>query len=238
MFPLNEPQLPSPSRSHAAPDLDATTTMLDCWQVTIFLVLPVGCRHTCWTPSESNKFTSLHRVLSHLPHLVRLNRTRVRFPSWFGSFGQVRMQHSHSGVHQKRTKQAYRNLLEEVVSVRFQTNPGAVRGENAIRPQIDPTAKRTARFWTKPAAVVSCAVHYRMRKCFLTVCSFAWQVVDKLGIVRRYRESTQLSLHNSSVLSAAFYSCLCLLPGASLEFSRTLFLTNRKAVYECVQRHI
>ncbi len=30
---------------------------------------------------------------------------------------------------------------------------------------------------------------------------------------------TQLSLHNSSVLSAAFYSCLCILPGAPLEFS-------------------
>ncbi len=35
-----------------------------------------------------------------------------------------------------------------------------VCGENVIRPQTDPTAKRTAHFWTKPAAVVSCAVHY------------------------------------------------------------------------------
>ncbi len=67
------------------------------------------------------------RVLSHLPHLVQLNRTRVCFPSWCGSFGQVRMQQSHSGAHQKRTKHAYRDFLEEVVSVRFQTNPGAVR---------------------------------------------------------------------------------------------------------------
>ncbi len=67
------------------------------------------------------------RVLSHLPHLVRLNRTRVCFPSWCSSFWQVRMQQSHLGAHQKRTKQAYRDLLEEVVSVRFQTNPGAVR---------------------------------------------------------------------------------------------------------------
>ncbi len=40
-------------------------------------------------------------MLSHLPHLVQLNRTRVRFPSWCGSFG-----------HQKQTKQAY-HLLEE-----------------------------------------------------------------------------------------------------------------------------
>ncbi len=66
------------------------------------------------------------RVLSHLPHLVRLNRTTVRFPSWCGLFGQVRMQQLHSGAHQKRTKQLYRDLFEEVVSVRFQTNPGAV----------------------------------------------------------------------------------------------------------------
>ncbi len=36
---LNEPQLPSISSTHAAPDHDATTTMLDCRQGTIFLVL-------------------------------------------------------------------------------------------------------------------------------------------------------------------------------------------------------
>ncbi len=36
---LNEPQPPSTSSSHAAPDHDATTTMLDCRQGTVFLVL-------------------------------------------------------------------------------------------------------------------------------------------------------------------------------------------------------
>ncbi len=36
---LNELQLPSTSSTHAAPDHDATTTMLDCRQGTIFLVL-------------------------------------------------------------------------------------------------------------------------------------------------------------------------------------------------------
>ncbi len=36
---LNELQLPCTSSSHAAPDHDATTTMLDCRQGTIFLVL-------------------------------------------------------------------------------------------------------------------------------------------------------------------------------------------------------
>ncbi len=67
------------------------------------------------------------RVLSHLPHLVRLNCTRVLCPSWCGLFGQVWMQQSHLGVHQKRTKQAYRDLLEEVVSAQLQTDSGAVR---------------------------------------------------------------------------------------------------------------
>ncbi len=36
---LNEPQLPSTSISHAAPDHDANTTILDCRQGTIFVVL-------------------------------------------------------------------------------------------------------------------------------------------------------------------------------------------------------
>jgi len=39
---LNEVQLPSTSSTHAAPDHDATTTMLDCRQDTIFLVLLTG----------------------------------------------------------------------------------------------------------------------------------------------------------------------------------------------------
>ncbi len=126
------------------------------------------------------------RVLSHLPHLVWLNRTRVRFPSGCGSFGQVRMQQSHSGVHQKRTKQAYETSLKRWSRHAFKrTLEWFVCGENTIRPQTDPTAKRTAHFWTKPAAVVSCAVHYGMSKCLLTVCSLAWQVTDKLGVVRR-----------------------------------------------------
>ncbi len=43
-----------------------------------------------------------------------------------------------------------------------------------------------------------------------SVCSLAWQVADTLA---------QSSLHNSSVPSAAFDSCLCVLPGAPLGFS-------------------
>ncbi len=54
---LNEPQLPSTSSSHAAPDHDATTTMLDCRQGKFSWYSSPGRRHTCWTLSESNKFT-------------------------------------------------------------------------------------------------------------------------------------------------------------------------------------
>ncbi len=35
---LNEPQLPSTSRSHAVPDHDATTTMLDCRRIVLVLL--------------------------------------------------------------------------------------------------------------------------------------------------------------------------------------------------------
>ncbi len=83
---LNEPQLPSTSSSHAGPDHDATTTMLDCRQGTIFLVGVPGRHHTRWTPSESNKFTldsSDHRTVygvwsehwqADLPHLQPLKQ--------------------------------------------------------------------------------------------------------------------------------------------------------------------
>ncbi len=51
---LNEPQLPSTNSSHVAPDHDATTTMLDCRQGTIFLVLLTRASPHML---ESNKFT-------------------------------------------------------------------------------------------------------------------------------------------------------------------------------------
>ncbi len=63
----------------------------------------------------------IFRVLSHLPHLVGLNRTRVGSPSWCGSFGPVKIQQSHSGA----TKSGPNK--HTVVSVHFQTNPGVVR---------------------------------------------------------------------------------------------------------------
>ncbi len=92
------------------------------------------------------------RVFSHLPHLVRLNRTWVCFPFWCVSFGQVKMQQSHSGAHQMWTKQAYRDQLKEVVSVRFQSNLWAVRlwwerNPFTIRSQTDPAAKELCIFY-------------------------------------------------------------------------------------------
>ncbi len=66
----------------------------------------------CWKFQILSRFSLLDRVLtvaqsiwtlrlySHLPCLVWLNQTEVRFPSWCGSFGQVWMQQSHSGADQ------------------------------------------------------------------------------------------------------------------------------------------
>ncbi len=47
---LNELYLPSAGSTHAAPDHDTPTTMLNCRQDT------PGCCHTRLTPSEPNKF--------------------------------------------------------------------------------------------------------------------------------------------------------------------------------------
>ncbi len=127
-----------------------------------FFIIPVVCperesereRDLIETMSESSWFClETHRLQHHHQQHHQHHHTRVGFPSWCGSFGLVRMQQSH----QKWTKQAYRVLLEEVVSARFQTNPGVVH----------PTSNRPncKKNWTKPAAVVSCAVHYGMRKC-------------------------------------------------------------------------
>ncbi|KAG1936107.1 utrophin [Pimephales promelas] len=44
---------------------------------------PLKISHT------SETLVSFLMVLSHLPYLVQLNRTRVRFPPWCGSFGPV-----------------------------------------------------------------------------------------------------------------------------------------------------
>ncbi len=103
----------------------------------------------------------LLRVLSHMPPLVRLNRTRVGSPSWCGSFGPVRMQQSHSG----RTKS--RPNKHTVVSVHFQTNTGSVHPTSNR-----PNCKKNCAFldWTSccsPAAL--CIMGWG------SVCSLSWQ---------------------------------------------------------------
>ncbi len=62
---LNEPQLPSTSSSHAAPDHDLTTTCLTVGKAQFSWYSSPGHRHTSWTPSKSNKFnldSSDHRT--------------------------------------------------------------------------------------------------------------------------------------------------------------------------------
>ncbi len=73
--------------------------------------------------------------------------------------------------------------------------------------------KRTVHFWTKPAAIVSCAVHYGMRKCLLTVCSLAWQVADKLEVMRRCGASEiwwlAMRLRRLQCIDTLFSSRIC-----------------------------
>ncbi len=52
--------------------------------------------------------------------------------------------------------------------------------------------QKELRILTKPVAIVSCAVNYGMRTCLLTVYSLAWQVADKLVVVRRLEHHENL----------------------------------------------
>lgn len=89
-----------------------------------------------------------------MPTSFRLNHNSVCFPPWCGSLGQVWMCQSHSGAQQKQTKQTYREILEEVVSVHFPVNSGVVcLWWECDLTSIRPSCWRTAHFWTKSAAV-------------------------------------------------------------------------------------
>ncbi len=73
-------------------------------------------------------FLRLHANKSSTTSVVRfINKWLFLAESLRVLFGQVWMQQSHSGVHQKRTTQAYRDLLEEVDSARLQTDSRTVR---------------------------------------------------------------------------------------------------------------
>ncbi len=100
------------------------------------------------------------RVLSHLPHLVRLNRTRVLCPSWCGLFGQMWMQQSHLGVHQKRTKRPdCKRTLE-----RF------ARGEKAIRAK-------------EPSCIIIHDGKYVIKSC--SQCLILWVRIFVIAIENR-----------------------------------------------------
>ncbi len=167
------------------------------------------------------------------------------------------MQQSHSGVHQKRTKQVYRDLLEEFAFKR--TLEWFVCGENAIGPQTDPTAKRTAHFWINQ---LRCALWDE--EVFVDSLQFSmvgrgqtWGCEEVQSLIEIWSDDhikSQLSkTHKNSAVFSLFgnpRSCLsiiavcCLMHftpvfvyfrWAPLEFSRTPI---EKQFRECVQRHI
>ncbi len=75
---LNEPQLPRTSSSHPAPDHDATTTMPDCRQGTVFLVLLTRASphmlDTIWAKEVITLDSSNHRTwLQEFILLARLS---------------------------------------------------------------------------------------------------------------------------------------------------------------------
>ncbi len=125
-------------------------------------------------------------VLSHLPHLVWLNRTRVSFPSWCGSFGQVRNAAIALGCAPKADQTSVPRPPWRGGLGTLSNEPWS--GSFVVRTQSDlkqTKLQKGLHFWTKPAALVSCTMHYGLRKCLLTVCSLAWHVADKLGVVRK-----------------------------------------------------
>ncbi len=81
---LNEPQLPSTSSNHAAPDHDATTTMLDCRQGTIFLVLTRASPHMLDTIWAKQVYLRLIRPQNMVPVIHALGQ--VVFSKLFAGF--------------------------------------------------------------------------------------------------------------------------------------------------------
>ncbi len=131
---------------------------------------PVQFNHT-----EKSRCENTLTALSHQPYLVWFESNLSVFPP----FGAVRL---------CETKQADRDLVEEIVSLRFQTNSGAVRlWWNMIWPWSALTAESTVHFWTNPDHIGS-HVHYGMRKPFPCPNNNnnnnnkpAWVITDKRG---------------------------------------------------------
>ncbi len=84
---LNEPQLHSTSRSHAAPDHDATTTMLDCRQGTIFLeLLTRSSLHMLDTIRVKQVYLRLIRPQDMVPVIHALGQVDFRKQFFSGFF--------------------------------------------------------------------------------------------------------------------------------------------------------
>ncbi len=81
---LNVPQLPNTSSSHAAQDHDVTTPRLTVGKVQFSWYSSPGHRHTCWTPSESNKALRLIRPQGMVPVIHVLGQ--VVFSKLFAGF--------------------------------------------------------------------------------------------------------------------------------------------------------
>lgn len=102
------------------------------------------------------------RGLSHLLHL------EFAPPSWFAGWFSWSECISGAWVCTKKisgTKKVYRDLLKEVILVCFQKNSGAV----CLWWERDLTS---AHFWTKPAAVMWCLLHFPL--LFLYFCEVPW----------------------------------------------------------------
>ncbi len=82
---LNEPQLPSTSSRHAAQTMMRPPARLTVGKAEVSWYSSPGRRHTCWTPSESNKFTlDLIRPQDMVPVIHALGQ--VVFSKLFAGF--------------------------------------------------------------------------------------------------------------------------------------------------------
>ena len=104
--------------------------------------------HLLLTDGTSLKYRL--RAYSHLPCLVRTKPKKSLVQTFWAG---VNTNHRTLG----RTKQPVRDPAGEVVSVRFQTNPGAVRlrCECSVRP----SSKNNLPFWKHQAPITACYLY-------------------------------------------------------------------------------
>lgn len=87
--------------------------------------------------------------------------------------GRCKKQQLHLGAHhQKSIPRPPRRLSKPTLD-------WFIFGEDMIQPRFDPTAERTAHFWTKPATVVRRAVHLEPWKSGIFFAIFCMLIVTK-----------------------------------------------------------